>query len=293
MKRVESVIATTFVDSHGEQLTCEALKSLVESMSKSLIPVGVEHDPRIPPLGRLSSGFVRQREDGEHEAVGIMEMFEDHDDLIADDDEREIVLPKYRSHGLHITHDWAHRLHEDQEDIAAISKVFGNPPLYEVKKAADPISIITICGAFALGGIASGFLKEIGSDGWKLVKTRLAMLFARQKKDNGDRLLSFSVVLDIDSVMVEIDIIHTNPSPEEVTDFLEKGLTTVESVLPFYLQNAPDIRRLVFEAKGSDIEVKFAVRKDCRALVPSLSVQEIIERSRKEEAAIDSSNNAV
>jgi hypothetical protein len=280
MKRIESVIATTHVDSQGDQLSVEALRSLVESMSTSLIPIGSEHDPRRPPLGRIVSGTVRQREDGEYEAVAILEMFENRDEGIVADENREVVLPKYRAKGLHISHDWAHRFPEDQADIAEISKIFGNAPVYEVKKAADPISVITIAGAFVLGGIASGFLKEIGSDGWKLVKPRLAALFSRPKKDKGERLLSFCVLMDVNGISVEIEIIHTNPSPDEVSDFLEKGLAIVESVLPYYLQNAPDIRRLVFEARGSEINVKFAVRKDCRPLKPSLSVQDVIERSR-------------
>lgn len=282
MKRAEGVIATTLVDRQGEKMTREALEDIVNCMSKSLIPIGVEHDPREPPLGRMSSGLVRQRDDGEFEAVAILDLFEEHDEPLPASDAREIISRRHQADGLLISHDWTHRSPEDQADIAAISEVFGNPPQYDIKKAADPISVITIAGAFVLGGIASGFLKEIGSDGWKLVKPRLAALFSRPKQEKGERLLSFSVLLEVEGTPIEIDIIHTSPSPEEVDEFLENGLSVIDSVLPYYLHNSKDVRRLVFEAKGKNVEIKFAVRRDCRPLAPSLRVGEILERSRHE-----------
>jgi hypothetical protein len=283
MKRAESVIATTFVDTQGDQLTREALENLVESISRSFVPIGIEHDPRIPPFGRIASGFVRQREDGEYEAVATMELFEEEDEPTSATEEREIVIRRRGHNGLHISHDWSHRFPEDQADIDAIAEVFRNPSQYDFKKAAEPISVITIAGAFVLGGIASGFLKEIGSDGWKLVKPRLAALFSRPKEEKGEQLLSFNVLVEVEGVPIEIDIIHTNPSADDVSEFLEKGLTTIDAVLPIYIENAKDIRRLVFEAKGKDIEVKFAVRKDCRPLAPSLSVRDLLARSQRHE----------
>ena len=281
MKRVESVIATTHVDRQGDKLTRDALESLVESMSKSLIPVNIEHDPRIPPVGRITSGFVRQREDGEFEAIAVMELFDDVVEPMSPEDEREIVIRTNQHGPFHIWHDWAHRSSEDQRDIFAISQVFGTEAKYEMKKAADPIGLITIAGAFVLGGIASGFLKEIGSDGWKIVKSRLTSLFSRERQDKGERLLSFSITVEVGGTPIEIDIIHTKPSADEISEFLDEGLAVLDSVLPIYLENAKDIRRLVFEAKGKDLQVKFAVRKDCRPLAPSISVQDIIERDRE------------
>lgn len=281
MKRVESVIATTHLDRQGDKLTRDALESLVGSISKSLIPINIEHDPRIPPIGRIVSGFVREREDNEYEAVAVMELFGEDDEPISSEDKREVVVKIYQQGPLHIFHDWAHRSPDDQCDIVAISRVFGTEPKYEVKKAADPIGLITIAGAFVLGGIASGFLKEIDSDGWKMVKPHLSSLFSRQRKDNGERLLSFSVTVEVDGIPIEINIIHTKPSADEISDFLDNGLAVLDSVLPIYLENAKDIRRLVFEAKGKDLQVKFAVGKDCRPLAPSISVQDIIEHGRK------------
>lgn len=282
MKRSEGVIATTLVDKQGDKLTRQALEDIADCMSKSLIPIGVEHDPREPPLGRISSGFVRPRDDGEFEAVAILELFEEDDEPLPASDAREIVIRRHRADGLSISHDWTHRSPEDQADIAVISEVFGNPPQYEMKKAADPISVITIAGAFVLGGIASGFLNEVGSDGWKFIKLRLAALFSRPKQEKGERLLSFRVLLEVEGTPVEIEIIHTNPTPEEVDEFLDIGLSVIDSVMPYYLHNAKDVRRFVFEAKGKNVEIKFAVRRDCRPLAPSLRVKDILERNRHE-----------
>ncbi len=165
MKRLETVVSSTHLDSQGERMSRGALEDLVESISKSYIPVGIEHDPRIPPQGRIVSGFVRECTDGEFEAVAIMEIFEDGDDPSLPDDTREVVLPAHRVDGLTVSHDWTHRSEEDQSDINAIAGILRNKPVYEVKKSADPISIISLTGAFVLGGIANGFLGRIGAEG--------------------------------------------------------------------------------------------------------------------------------
>jgi len=276
MKRIEAVISTTRLDTQGERISREALDSLINSISTAYIPIGIEHDPRIPPQGRIASGYVREAADGEHEAVAMMEVFEDGDDFPESSDQRKLVIRAHSTEGLIISSDWTHRHEEDQEDIKEIAAIFGNKPEYDVKKAAEPISIITIAGAFVLGGIATGFLGQIGVDAWALVKDRLARLFARKNNRNGEQLLVFDALVDADSRKVEVVIILSNPSPEEIDKFLEAGLQIIDKVVPVYIHGSPDIRRLTFEVSGDKLELKFAVQNNCRPLAPSHNVDEIV-----------------
>jgi hypothetical protein len=280
MKRLETVISNTHIDSQGEQMTREALESLTSSISLSYIPVGIEHDPRIPPQGRIVSGFVRECVDGEFEAVAIMELFEDNDGIREPEDDREVVVPVLCGSGLVVSSDWTHRFEVDQSDIAEIANIFNSKPVYDLKKSADPISVLTIGGAFVLGGIATGFLGQVGVDGWSFVKERIVRIFARKENRKGEQLFVFSALLDVNQVNVEAKVILTNPTQQELDDFLMNGLQTLDKVIPIYLRNSPDIRWLTFEAKGGDVELKFAVRKDCRPLAPRASVTELMRTSK-------------
>ncbi len=79
MKKVSAILATTHVDRHNEAFAVSALEGMVESLNRSYLPVGVEHDPRVPPIGRVISAEVRKRDDGEFEVAAEIEMFEPGD----------------------------------------------------------------------------------------------------------------------------------------------------------------------------------------------------------------------
>lgn len=75
---VVAILASTHVDLHGERIPLEALQSFVNAInSTSAIPVSLQHDPTIPPLGKVLKATFERTEDGEHEVVGAMEVFDD------------------------------------------------------------------------------------------------------------------------------------------------------------------------------------------------------------------------
>ena len=125
MQRAEAIIATTHVDSQGDQLSLEALHDLAARASAAYIPLWVEHDPRIPPRGRIASARVREREDANHEVIATIETFEDSDDPGMADDTKEMVLQEVEASGLRISSGWHHRGPEDQADVDAIATIFG------------------------------------------------------------------------------------------------------------------------------------------------------------------------
>ncbi|MBD7923169.1 hypothetical protein [Xanthomonas bonasiae] len=277
MSVVEAVIASTTLDSQGERLTPEAIRQISDSVNSHLIPIGTEHDPRIPPQGRLRSCFVRERPDGELEAVAEMEFFEpDQEPLPAGD--RQIPIHSANDDKLVVSYDWTHRDQSDRNDIEAIAQLLGTRPAYEAKKAADPISIISLTGAFVLGGIASGLFNKIGSDIWDSLKPRLARLTSKTDTRKGDQLVIFRTLVEIEGSTREVETILTNPTAEQIEIFLRQGASALDKVLPVYAQDAPELKRLVFEYKHGELQVRFGVLTNCRPVTPTLSVKDIIER---------------
>ena len=279
MPILEAVIATTHLDTQGERLAPDAIRHLAESVNSRFIPVGIEHDPRIPPQGRLRSCFVREREDGELEAVAEMEIFDEHS--VALDQTREIALHSRIGDRLIISCDWTHRGPVDQADIKASAEALGTNPTYDAKKSADPISVISLTGAFALGGIASGLFNKIGSDLWDTLRPRLAKLTSRTESRKGEQLLIFRVQIEVDGKAREIETILSDPTPEQIETFFRRSAQVLDQVLPVYVHNAPDVRQFVFEYSNGELELKFGVRSDCQPLFPTLSVKAIVEQTNK------------
>lgn len=273
MKRYDAVIATTHLGSQGERMSREALDSLADAVARAYIPIGIEHDPRVAPQGRLASAVVRERADGEFEVAAVMEVFEGDDDLQLEHSHREIVLHKHDTAGITIAYDWTHRSEGDQADIRSIAALLGTSARYDLKKAADPISVITLAGAFLLGGISAGFLGQIGADSWNAIKPKLGSLFSRKRK--GEQLFVVTASLEVNGIFVEVQAILTNPTLSDIETLMSTGLKTLDKVVPIYLQNAPDIRRLVFEVDDGNLRLSFAVRKDCRPLAPTLQVTDM------------------
>lgn len=229
----------------------------------------------------MGSGYVRESPDGELELIAEVELFDDETPPVSGDG-RDMVVRRAPA-GLTVHYDWTHRSAEDQTDIAAIAQAFGTKPAYEGKKAVEPLSVITVVGAFVLGSFAHGFFEEIGADAWKLVKDRLSALMSRKKEaGTAEQLLRFSILLEAASNRVEVDIILTNPSYDDLDWTIDAGIAIVESVLPDYLADAPYVRRLVFEVHNKSVVLKFAVRSDCRPLTPTVSVEEILRSHREE-----------
>jgi len=55
MKKIEAILITAGLDRQGEMISPESLVSFVKQFDNMYIPIGIEHDPRIPPQGRFFS----------------------------------------------------------------------------------------------------------------------------------------------------------------------------------------------------------------------------------------------
>lgn len=279
MKYYTAGISNTLVDSHGERMTKEALEQLVASVNESYIPVGIEHDPRIPPQGRIASAEVRERADGEFEAVATFEIFDENTDL-ASSDEREILMSKPRGDGIYIASDRSYASLEDKKDIEDIAKVLGTQPTQEIKKAAEPISILWIIGSVAASAFAAGFFGKAGSDAWDVLRQKLAKLMERRAICHEEYLLVFSFSVDVDGAYrVEVDVALENPRKEDIEAFLEIGMKDLDLLVPAYVRSEESLRKLFFSfSASSELELTYAVRKDCVPMKFNHSTKDVLNQ---------------
>jgi hypothetical protein len=266
MKKMSLIMATSHLDSHGDILTREFLESLARRVNTNAIPLGVEHDPRIPPIGRITSARVTTLEDGAFAVEAEAEVFEpgDNPPLIGG---REIPLRVPLEHHLQVSYDRSFYDEESQRLINEIAALFKSDPVREEKKALDPVTILTIVGAFTLGGVASGFLNKIGSDLLDAVKKKITETIDGKRKTAEEVLLVFAFCVAMEDHPVEIDVILTNPSPADIAAFLTTGLLEVDTMIAAKAANE-DIRKVVCAYSAGELNLMFAVRRDGVPLLP-------------------------
>jgi hypothetical protein len=191
MKIMRGTLMTTHVDRHGDRMMLSALESALEQIHRTFVPLGVEHDPRIPPQGRLVRASIRKLEDGEYALDGEFELFEPQERVPLGPDDRQIPIRRFGDGEMHVEFDRLLRSELDQQDIKDIATLFRTEPTEEVKKSVDPLAILTVGGAFVLGGIAAGVLSRIGEDAYEALKGKIKAFFERRNKAPEETLLHF------------------------------------------------------------------------------------------------------
>lgn len=151
--------------------------------------------------------------------------------------------------------------------IRDLSNLFETEPKEEVKKALDPLTVLTIGGAFLLGGIAKGILSKIGGDGYGLLKDRLKKLMGREKPGEKEKLLSFQFIIQHGDYTLETEMILTNPTDDDIERVLTNGLQELDRVMPAYCNPATGIKKAVFEYSDGNVKFKYGIRKDAAPLV--------------------------
>lgn len=267
MERNEVILSTTQIDRQNEKFSVDALESMVEQIKSSLYPMGVEHDPRIPPVGRIVDARLRERDDGEYEVVGIVEMFDSPESDPPSVDGRTFPVREPKSKTPQLIYDRSYRDDEDQKTIEEVADILDSRPIEEGKKSYEVLSALTIAGSFALGGIASGFFKSLGEDAYEALKSKIKELLDRKKSERDEYLFRFNPTIEIDDRLVEIDVILTNPSEDDIESFFEDGIPELDNVIPGHVQNE-NVKKVVYEYEDKSVTVKFGVRKDCVPLTP-------------------------
>src|SRR5208283_1885839 len=125
-----------------EMISKEALEQLANRMNKQYTLINIEHDPRIPPVGRFISARLVELTDGEYGVDGVGELFETGDSYALNDDGKEIPIHDHKSSDkLRIIFDRNYENEVDQEIIDELSQLLGSQAEEEIKKALDPLDI--------------------------------------------------------------------------------------------------------------------------------------------------------
>jgi hypothetical protein len=268
MKQSRQITATTYVDKHGDKLTLSALESIVNQVNLYSIPVGTEHDPRIPPHGRIHSAKIIKLEDGEYALETVFDIFEHPDDFKMSEFPKELPPRKFDFDKFHMNYDRSYSDVNDQALIQDICDIFGTDPKKQLKKAVDPLSVLTIVAFFVLGNITRGFLNKLGVDAYILMKDSLKRLMNREKSRTDENLLKLELVVQTDQQTIEVDVILTNPTSDEIDKFFDKEFNKLDDLISIYHNPDLNLRRLTFEYKNGELKLNFAIRKDGVPLTP-------------------------
>lgn len=268
METYEAVIANTRVDRHGESISVDALRELASGLEDFYIPIDIEHDPRIPPVGRLHSAYVRLNEAGDFEAVGTLEIF---DSAIPDlaESTREIRLRNIDCGKIHIEYDRNYQNPSDETLLKNLAAATDAHLGFVGKKSLDPLSVLCIsAGIFVLGGIAKGFFSKLGGDSYELLKAKLREIFSRQKEGEKEKLLELEFSVQHGQETFHVAIIVTNPSGSEIDDLLDKHLEQLDKSVISAFDRRAGLKKLVYQVQDGNLTLSFGVRRDCVPLIP-------------------------
>lgn len=270
MKKQKGVLVTTAVDRHGDRYTVGALRAMVDQINSKWIPFGVEHDPRIPPQGRVESAELKQREDGEYCVEGVIELFERNDPPSEVDDSREMPFRDVPPGQFELYYDRTFRDEDSMHNVERVAAKLGVEAKQEHKKAADPISVLLIsAGAAATMAFAKSFGETLGKAAADGVTKGLKNLFSGPaRRGQGDNLLVISYCCHTDHRVVEIQVILSNPSEATIDAYFDRGVKELERIAQGHLKTSARIRRIVYEFVGENIEYRYAVRTDARPVYP-------------------------
>jgi len=263
MKKFTGIISSTHTDLHGDKMTLDMLNSFSSQVREHYLPINVNHDPRLPPVGRLTSVEVIQLPDGEYAAQGTEEIFEPTDDLESlTGDGREIPIEKEETQSFLAYYDRIFSDDSGQELVKELEEITDQQPRYTLKKAVDPISILLIsAGIFVFGSIAQGFFTKVGEDAY--LKLKGALIKYYKKKAKPDQLLDFRFSTKRKDNIFEVHLLLDNPTEESLNCLFDSGFKQIDELLnsvPLGLEK--EIAEIVLDYKNRQLTLLYTVRKD-------------------------------
>ena len=255
LKRLWVPVASTHVDLHGDQLTLSALEGMVDQIRRGYIPVGVEHDPRYPPLGRLVDARLRDLADGETAIEVEQELWDPEDTAeTTRGDGREIPLETGAEPAIRFD-----RATSDPETVALLDDlraISGVEPEETFKKALTPIEILEFV---LVGGIAVGFLQRAGGDLYDALKSRLKRYYEAR---HGVPSLELLLVVECNGHVSEIAVLYERPDGGGVEQLFESAGPAVNAIAKPLCDGDPEFGRAVVGWDGVQARLLYALRRD-------------------------------
>lgn len=265
MGLIKAIIATTNVDSHGDQFTKNALQGMVNQLNEKYVRVIKEHDPRKIPIGRIINSSLIELENGHFGVETISEIFDGNSE-IEDDKNRFLAIENdILSENINITYDFSYLdkvliLEELNQKILKNEKLH-----FQTKKSIEPLSILTIAGVYICGKIFEGFLNKIGEDFYEIFKEKLFQTLETQKNKN-ERVLEFSLDLKKDSDTYRVNIYLTNPTKNDISNVIDLGFRKLDQEIHKYL--SPQIKEIDINYNNNKFEISYMLNGQAKVLLP-------------------------
>lgn len=260
MKTVVRVFSGDQIDKHGDKITIEALKDMRDQTNANIYPSFMEHDYRLPPIGRVYKAEIIEK-DGSHLLIGEIELF-DLDDINKQNpiSGKQLVIHQNEINHIQIGFDRSYELNNQIDEIKILQNAIDNEkkPIYEAKKAFEPISCLTLLGAAVLGGLSTGFLNKIGSDIWD----KIINVYSKNKKEEQEKQIIINITVNVNGNYIEATINHTNPEITNIKNATKIGIDIIETVLNEYNKKNIPVKKVVINSDKNGIRHEYSVYID-------------------------------
>jgi hypothetical protein len=262
MKTLSGIMITTHVDLDNERMAVEGLESFAATVNNNYLPFTREHDIRKVPIGRVVSATVVRLDNGEFAVKGTMDIFEESDTLsTVCGDGRRIRNETENFSTFNVGYDRSFETPEGRQllaTLALLSPESGSTA--QVKKSVEHVSVLTIMVTTGAALVAKGFLGKLGQDAYAGLKKILVDYFTSRKRSQ-EHVLDFQFTTSLNGQTVEVHVVLTNPTQEELEMLFASGFVDVDT----FLANCQgkDLARFVFEYKEGRLECLYILRGDC------------------------------
>lgn len=244
-------------------MTPPALQKLVDSINRGIIPLNIEHDPRIAPRGRVQSAELLQLQDGTWVVEGTLELFEHGDADLPPQDDRKLVIRRLHPGEIELYADRSFDGSEETVLVDEMAAALGTKAKLEIKKSIDPVSVLTIAMGVAAGSFFKSFFEKLGEEAaGKVISSLKAAFRPGSRRGQQDNLLVLSFCCWTKSGEVEVQVIATNPSESTLDGLFSRALHELDAVGEQHLSASARLRRLVYEYDGEALRPLFGVRDD-------------------------------
>lgn len=258
------VLATTAERSDGSRATLEDLQKIHNIHQQFLIPIGVKHDPRIPPQARILSSEIIEKSKDLYVLEGEVEWFDKAADQLQTIEDKEIRVRKFAEPA--IIYD-SHFNDEQMQELIYELKVLFNGRAEEERKTEDPfLSILSMGASYPFGGIYKRFQERLDRRQFKSFKGLMHHLIYRKTKAE-EKLLSFQAGIHHGNQVFNVEVILTNPKPRQMNRFFEKDLKKLDGLVMKHYQPGRGVRKLVYKYQDRDIQLLYGVHKNGLPLV--------------------------
>jgi hypothetical protein len=257
-------IASTHTDTQDEQIPRSELESAAQQINAYYIRLGRDHDPRIPPLGRIVGATVEPIGNGHFALDAELEVWDDSDQptrIVGNG--RTLAPEKEPENAFDVEYDLPSTADLGLPFFQELARIAGPEakPRYNTKKAVEPLSaIVIVIGAFVLGGIASGFLAKVGEDVYESLKAKLKA--TTKSHPERERLLVIRTAVDANRQRVDVELVLTDPTDSDVEQPFSSGFVKLDVVVKEILDTTPEAREIVAECAGGAVRILYWLRPD-------------------------------